>query len=126
MLRRLVAVLLAGALVTLSIGCAKQGGPKERELPKLPKGFESKPGFGGMGAKKPAAEPGKPEAPQAEGAVPAGETPPAAEPGKPEAPKTEGTAPAGETPPAIEPAKSDAPPTEGAAPAGGGDTEKKN
>ena len=97
MLRRLVAMLLAGVLAIFSIGCAKQESPKGLpDFPKIPKGFESKPGYGGMGDKKPATEPAKTDTPPTEGAAPAGETTPATEPAKTDAPPTEGAAPAGD------------------------------
>ncbi len=66
MLRGLVAMFLAGVVVVFSIGCGKPEPPKGRELPKIPQGLESKPGFGAMN-EKPATEP-----PTTDDAAPAG------------------------------------------------------
>lgn len=76
-MRKLAVVLFAGVLVTFSIGCQKREDPDALPpFPKIPKGYESQPGFGAMGGPaadetKPATEPPKPDAPEAKVEPPA-------------------------------------------------------
>ncbi len=112
-MRKLAVVLFAGVLVTFSIGCQKREDPDALPpLPKIPKEYESKPGFGGMGGPaadetKPATDETKPATDETKPAT--DETKPATEPPKPDAPE----------------AKVDAPADAGAA-AGAGDPPKSN